>query len=143
MGLARPLGGGVRNTFLQAARFGVVGLASNGVGFCLYLLLTWLGIGPKLAMSMLFCVGTLQTFVFNKRWSFQYRGQDRMVMVRYLTAYCIGYLINLIALVALVDGLHFRHDAVQGAMILVVAALMFLLQKFWVFSPQPSPNQSI
>lgn len=138
MGLARQAGRGMKQTLIQAARFGIVGLASNGVGFCLYLLLTWVGVGPKLAMSILFCIGTLQTFVFNKRWSFQYRGQDRMVMLRYLAAYCMGYLVNLAALIVCVDYLHLRHAPVQGVMILVVAALMFLLQKFWVFAP-PSP----
>jgi putative flippase GtrA len=135
MGLARTAGCAMKKTLRQAIRFAVVGLASNGVGFCLYLFLTWAGMGPKLAMSVLFCIGTLQTFVFNKQWSFQYRGKDRMVMLRYLAAYGMGYLVNLTALVGLVDYLHFRHAAVQGLMILVVAALMFLLQKFWVFAP--------
>lgn len=125
----------MKTTIFQAVRFAVVGLASNGVGYCLYLFLTWSGMGPKLAMSLLFCLGTLQTFVFNKRWSFKYRGRDRMVMLRYLCAYGIGYLVNLAALLVLVDHLHYRHATVQGVMILGVAALMFLLQKFWVFAP--------
>jgi putative flippase GtrA len=129
----------MKKTIIQAARFAVVGLASNGIGFCLYLLLTWGGLGPKFAMSVLFCIGTLQTFVFNKRWSFEYRGQDRLVMFRYLAAYSIGYLVNLAALVVLVDYCHFAHAPVQGAMILAVAALMFLLQKFWVFAAPANP----
>lgn len=124
---------------LQAVRFGVVGLASNALGFCWYLLLTWLGVGPKLAMSVLFCIGTLQTFVFNKRWSFRYQGQDRMVMLRYLVTYGIGYVVNLAALVILVDYMHLRHAIVQGAMVLVVAALMFMLQKYWVFATHSLP----
>lgn len=130
----------MKTTIMQALRFGIVGLASNGVGYCLYLLMTWAGMGPKLAMSLLFCIGTLQTFVFNKRWSFKYRGQDQMVMLRYLCAYGIGYLVNLAALLVLVDHLHYRHATVQGMMILVVAALMFLLQKFWVFAPSLCSN---
>lgn len=130
----------MKTTIMQALRFGIVGLASNGIGYCLYLLMTWAGMGPKLAMSLLFCIGTLQTFVFNKRWSFKYRGQDQMVMLRYLCAYGIGYLVNFAALLVLVDHLHYRHATVQGMMILVVAALMFLLQKFWVFAPSLCSN---
>lgn len=124
----------MKKTLIQAARFAVVGLASNGIGYCLYLLLTWAGLGHKVAMSILFVVGTLQTFVFNKRWSFEYGGQDRRVMLRYCTSYFLGYVINLAALLVLVDHFGFNHMVVQGIMILTVAVLMFLLQKFWVFA---------
>jgi putative flippase GtrA len=120
-------------------RFAIVGLASNAVGFCLYLVMTWSGVGHKLAMSILFCVGTVQTFVFNKRWSFQYRHHDRTVILRYFAAYCVGYVINLAALLVLVDYARFPHAPVQGAMILFVAALMFMLQKFWVFATPGKP----
>lgn len=125
------------STFIQLIRFGIVGVASNALGFVWYLLLTWLGIGPKTAMSVLFLIGTLQTFVFNKRWSFQYGGTDRLVLVRYLAAYGAGYLLNLAMLIVLVDYAGYPHVAVQAVMIIMVAAMMFLLQKFWVFA---SPN---
>ncbi len=120
-------------TVIQAVRFGIVGIVSNAIGFCLYLLLTAAGLGPKLAMSLLFALGTLQTFVFNRKWSFQYRQQDRTVFFRYLTTYGLGYLVNLGALIVLVDHARLPHAAVQGVMILAVAAMSFLLQKFWVF----------
>lgn len=132
----------MKKTLIQAARFAVVGLASNGIGFGLYLLLTWAGLGHKVAMSILFAVGTIQTFVFNKRWSFEYAGHDRRVMLRYFASYCIGYLINLAALLVLVDHFGFSHRIVQGAMILAVAVLMFLLQKFWVFAAPANPVNS-
>lgn len=130
----------MRTTLFQALRFGIVGLLSNGVGFCLYLLLTQAGLGHKLAMTLLFIVGTLQTFVFNKKWSFQYgQQQDRTVFLRYVATYALGYLVNLAALLLLVDHGGLPHAIVQGAMILAVALLMFLLQKFWVF-PTRAPS---
>lgn len=124
-------------TLGQLVRFGVVGLASNALGLCWYALLTWLGVGPKVAMSLLFLIGTLQTFVFNKRWSFRYSGTDGYVLARYLSAYVLGYLLNLVMLVLLVDYAGYPHLPVQAVMILVVAMLMFVLQKFWVFAPAP------
>lgn len=124
----------MKATLFQAIRFGIVGLASNGLGFCLYLLLTWLGVGPKVAMTLLFLLGAMQTFIFNKRWSFSYGGTDKLVLVRYLTAYGFGYLLNLFMLMVLVDYAKFPHIPVQAAMILMVAIIMFLLQKFWVFA---------
>jgi putative flippase GtrA len=136
----------MKTTLTQAVRFAVVGLASNALGFCWYLLLTWLGMGPKAAMSLLFLIGTSQTFIFNKHWSFQYGGTDRLVLVRYFVAYGLGYVLNLAMLIVLVDYANYPHAPVQAAMIVVVAAVMFLLQKFWVFashtaSPSPSPSK--
>jgi putative flippase GtrA len=129
----------MKNTLGQALRFAIVGLASNGLGFCWYLLLTWQGMGPKMAMSLLFLIGTLQTFVFNKRWSFRYGGTDRMVLVRYMAVYGFGYLLNLVMLIVLVDYANLPHVPVQAAMICTVAGVMFVLQKFWVFASANSP----
>lgn len=126
--------------FFQALRYGIVGLLSNAVGYCLYLLLTNAGMGHKLAMTLLYVVGTLQTFVFNKNWSFKYKQNDRTALLRYLATYALGYVVNLIALVTLVDRAHLPHAIVQAAMIFVIALLVFVLQKFWVFPARANPS---
>jgi putative flippase GtrA len=127
----------MKTTFIQLLRFGVVGVASNALG-CGYLLLTWLGVGPKTAMSLLFLIGTVQTFVFNKRWTFEHGGAHGPVFYRYASAYFAGYLVNLAVLHVLVDRLGQPHQLVQGVMILVMAVLLFLAQKFWVFRASPN-----
>jgi len=53
---------------------------------------------------------------------------------RYCLSYALGYLVNLLALYYFVDNLSFPHEIVQGIMILFNAVMLFLLQKFWVFS---------
>lgn len=94
-------------------------------------------------MSLLFLIGTLQTFFFNKRWSFQHDGPDRLVLPRYLLAYGVGYLFNLTMLILLVDYAHYPHAPVQAIMIATVAVLMFLLQKFWVFGPSSTHSAKV
>lgn len=118
---------------LQALRFAVVGLASNAVLYVVYLVLTGVGLGPKLAMTLVYAIGVTQTFLFNKRWTFNHVGRHDTAFLRYLTAYAGGYLVNLLVLAWLVDGLGYPHQLVQGIMILALAAALFLLQKFWVF----------
>ena len=117
----------------QAFRYTVVGLVSNAILYLGYLGLTWAGMGHKLAMSLLYAVGVLQTFVFNKRWSFKHDGATRTALVRYVTAYACGYLLNLVVLMTLVDGLGLPHQWVQGAMICFLAGMLFLLQRHWIF----------
>jgi len=121
---------GVRKQFI---RYAVVGLASNAIGYVLYIVLTRLGLGPKLAMSLLYGIGVLQTFVFNKRWTFGHRGAHGLVFLRYCVAYGFGYFINLLVLLVLVDQHGYSHEIVQGVMILSLAVMLFLLQKYWIF----------
>ncbi len=118
----------------QFFRYAVVGLASNLVLYAGYLLLTWTGMGHKLAMSFLYGIGVLQTFFFNRKWSFEHQGAAPQALARYVAAYIFGYLLNLAGLLLLVDRLGFPHQVVQGMMILIFAMMLFLLQKYWVFS---------
>lgn len=117
----------------QLIRYSMVGLASNLVCYLVYLGLTRLGMNPKLAMSVLYGVGVLQTFVFNKLWTFKHDGVDRTAFYRYCTVYGLGYLFNLTSLYVLVDRLGYPHQVIQGMMIMLLASMFFLAQKFWVF----------
>jgi putative flippase GtrA len=119
----------------QLIRYGIVGVASNATIYALYLAVTWFGVEPKLAMTVLYMVGVAQSFVFNKKWSFRFSGSTAPALTRYLIAYTIGYGVNLVALMAFVDRLGLPHQFVQGVMIVVVAGLLFLAQRYWVFPP--------
>ncbi len=131
----------MKATLGQLIRYGTVGVASNAVAYLLYIAITAAGLEHKLAMTLLYAIGVAQTFFFNKRWSFRHNGSHGTAFIRYCIAYAIGYFVNLAALFVFVDMLGYAHQIVQGAMILILAAMLFLLQKFWVFrsiSPQPA-----
>ena len=122
-------------THIQLARYAIVGLFSNALVYLLYLAITALGMEHKLAMTLLYIIGTLQTFFFNKKWSFSHDGAAMPTLIRYLLAYASGYVINWFALYGLVDTLGYPHQIIQGLMVFAIAAYLFLLQKFWVFAP--------
>lgn len=126
----------------QFIRYVIVGLASNAVIYIAYIVLTLVGMGPKLAMSLLYGVGVLQTFVFNKNWSFRFDGAATPALVRYATVYAVGYVIQFLALMLLVDQIGLPHQWVMGALILFIALLLFLAQKFWVFRQASAPMLS-
>lgn len=133
-----------RRTFKQLLRYGVIGLSSNAIGYLLYLGLTdGLGMDPKLAMSLLYVVGVLQTFLFNRKWTFGHEGRKAPALLRYFGAYGLGYLVNLLALYLLVDRLGHPHQIVQAVMVFVLAAMLFMLQKFWVFRRPAVSNQTV
>ena len=118
---------------IQFIKYVIVGLISNSVLYFVYLLLTTYGLGHKTAMTLLYTLGVLQTFVFNKKWTFSNHGLVSKSFVRYCLSYTLGYLINLLALYYFVDILLHQHEVVQGIMILFNAVMLFLLQKYWVF----------
>lgn len=117
----------------QFSRYVVVGLVSNAVLYAGYLALTMAGMEPKLAMTVMFALGVMQTFVANRTWTFGHEGPRGASFVRYSLLYLSGYAINFAALALMVDGLGFPHQIVQAVMVGVVAVYLFILQKLWVF----------
>lgn len=117
----------------QFIRYVIVGLGSNVFLYLAYLLLTSLGLGPKRAMTLLYAVGVLQTFLLNRRWTFDDKNEIHGTFFRYIITYALGYLFNLGLLYILVDEVGLPHQIVQGVLIFVVAIFLFLLQKYWVF----------
>ena len=122
---------------IQLFRYAVVGQLSNVLLYGAYISLTWLRVEPKIAMTLVYAIGVVQTFFLNKHWSFRHRGTHGPAFARYCAAYGFGYAINLLAFVWLVDRLRYPHQVVQAAMIIVVAATLFILQRYWVFPQGP------
>lgn len=117
----------------QFLRYAIIGIASNVLLYILFLVFTGLGLGHKTAMTCLYGVGVVQSFYFNKRWSFGHDGASHIALVRYLLVYISFYIFNLGALYLFVDRLGFSHALVQGLTMLAIIVPIFLLQKFWVF----------
>jgi putative flippase GtrA len=124
----------------QLIRWLIVGVLSNAVLYAIYLLLTAWWLIPAAAMTTVYVLGVLLGFLAHRRWSFEHKGSARPAMVRYVAAYLLGYLVNLGGLEAGVRILGIRHELVQAVMIVVVAALMFLLQKHYVFADARGQN---
>lgn len=121
----------------QIVRFALVGIATNAVGYCLYVLVTQAGMGPKTTVSILYPIGALIGFAGNRQWTFTHRGHLLGSSLRYAAAHTLGYLLNILLLLIFVNRLHFPHQIVQAGAILVVAAFLFVAFRLFVFRPQP------
>lgn len=111
----------------------VVGIASNALGYLVYLLITHLGLAPKLAMTILYGVCATAAFFGNQRLTFSYEGGMIKSGIRYLIAHSAGYLLNLAILVIFVDKLQYPHQLIQAIAIIVVAIYLFVSLKLFVF----------
>lgn len=105
----------------------------NLLVYAAFLVMLGVDIDPKAAMSVGYVFGIVLGFVLNRRWSFGRRRVGLRDVLSYLVVYLAGYLLNLAGLVLFVDGMDLAPGPVQAAMVFIVAAFTFLMQKHWVF----------
>lgn len=122
----------------QLIRYGLIGVASNAAIYFIYLLITYLGMEAKSAMTLVYIVGAFIGFVGNRKWTFAHRGDSSSAALRYVLAHLCGYLVNLLILYTFVDRLGYAHQWVQAAAIIVVAGFLFVIFKYFVFNERTS-----
>ena len=114
-------------------RYGLVGVLTNVVIFSGYLALTFFGVEPKIAMTLTYSIGAFIGFLGNRKWTFTHDGNVKSAAFRFVIAHACGYLLNYLILSTFVDKLAYPHQWVQAASIMLVAAFLFVVFKFWVF----------
>lgn len=121
----------------QVTRYGVVGVLNNLLGYLIYLLVTWLWFDPKVAVTLMYPVGALTAYFGHARYSFKYIGRTSSGIIRYAIAHVIGYGANIAMLYVFSDRLMYPHQLVQAAAIAVVAGILYLLLRYFVFPSRP------
>lgn len=122
-----------REATVRFLRYAGVGVISNVAGYLLYLLITWLGLGPKTAMTTLYGAGAAIGFIGNRQWAFKHRGSVLQSALRYGAAHLCGYGLNLCMLFYLTDRLGYPHQLVQALAVVVVAIFLFMALNLFVF----------
>ena len=117
----------------QLIRYGLVGVASNAAIYFVYIVITFFGVEPKTAMTLVYIAGGLIGFIGNRKWTFAHRGDASSAALRYVLAHLFGYLLNFLILFTFVDHLGYAHQWVQAAAILIVAGFLFVIFKYFVF----------
>jgi putative flippase GtrA len=121
----------------QLIRYGLVGAVSNLTIYFVYLLITYLGVEPKTAMTLVYIIGASIGFIGNRKWTFTHRGDSTRAALRYVLAHVFGYLLNFLILFTFVDRLGYAHQWVQAMAIIIVAGFLFIVFKYFVFCERP------
>jgi putative flippase GtrA len=114
-------------------RFIMVGLFSNSIGYGVYLLITWLGVPYKIAMTLLYCVGVTMSYIGNRKFTFASTQQVRLTLIKFIVAYAIGYALQYTILHILVVKFLIFHAYAQLCGSIVVAIYLFNMLRFFVF----------
>jgi putative flippase GtrA len=118
----------------QLIRYAIIGLASNIAGYAAYLLLTFFLIGPKFAMTLVYLTGASIGYIGNRRWTFMHKGRLLPALIKYSLAHVFGYALNFFILYVFVDRMTYPHQLVQLVAIFVVASMLFVISRKYVFS---------
>jgi len=122
-----------RKAISQLFRYVLVGLGLNLTAFAMYLVLTNFYIQPKTAMSIIYVSCVVISFFANQKITFRFSGESGGAALRFSVAQLIGYVLNLVLLIVFVDCYGFPHQIVQAVAILVVAFVLFILLRLYVF----------
>jgi len=124
----------VRESLPHLFSYAMIGVATNLVGYSVYLLLTSLGNTPKITMTVLYVIGASISFFANKKITFSYKDDVLGSGIRFTITHLFGYLLNFLILMVFVDKLGYPHQLIQGIAIFVVAGFLFVCLKKFVFS---------
>lgn len=127
-------------TLTQVIRYGVVGVLNNLLGYLIYLVVTWLWLDPKVAVTLMYPIGAVTAYFGHARYSFAYSGRTALGIVRYAIAHLIGYGANIGMLYFFSDRLGYPHQLVQAVAIVAVAGILYLLFRYFVFPNRPQPS---
>jgi putative flippase GtrA len=124
----------------RVVRYGVVGLLNNALGYLIYLVVTWLWLEPKVAVTLMYPVGAVTAYFGHARYSFAYCGRTSRGIIRYSIAHLIGYGSNIGILYLFSDWLGYAHQWVQAVAIVAVAGILYLLFSYFVFPIRSRPS---
>lgn len=126
-------GGWVGKVARQLVRYGIAGAAVNLALYAVYLVFTALGLAPLVAATLVFALGIPMSLRAHRSFTFQVADVALSRKLLFAAGYVVGYVTQIGTLWALYHGLGLPHQVAQLIAMGVVAAVLFLFQKIFVF----------
>jgi putative flippase GtrA len=122
--------------YATLSRYLTVGVLSNVVLYLIYIAITRFPVPPTLAMTIVYAIGIIGTFHFNRTWSFRSEGAAVRRFFGYCVVYGLAYLLQLTIFIVLYHLFNWVHELVQAIAIVAVALFIFTCLRLWVFRPE-------
>jgi putative flippase GtrA len=119
---------------VQFVKFGIVGVANTLLTFAVYtLLLKGFGVWYLAASAIGFVVGTINSFLLNRRWTFRGHICDALTPVRWGIVQCAGLGVNEGLLYVFVHEAQLDKLLAQAFATAVVTVSTFFANRTWTF----------
>ncbi len=122
----------------QLASYSLVGVMNTLITALTIVVLTLIGMEPVLSNAAGFGLGLLNSFIMNKRYTFQSAAEGSMLP--FLVSFAIAYGLNLVVLVVSSPLASLNVLIPQAAGMLTYNVVFFVLMKLWVFAGASEPT---
>ncbi|RDU71041.1 GtrA family protein [Helicobacter aurati] len=119
--------------FKEVLIYGVIGVINTIIGVGLCLLLTFLGCMPEIANTIGNIVGMLNSYILNRKFTFQSSNSHKQDFLRFVVAIGVAYSINICVLVIAYRILHYNVYLCQILAAIAYTMSSFSIIKLWVF----------
>lgn len=118
----------------QAVKFGAVGLLNTALDLGLYFALTrWIGLAAVFAKSISYGAGLLNSFYWNKSWTFRSKASTRATLLPFILVNLAGLAINTGVMQLCLKGLQFPEIVALGLATVSTLVWNFTTSKLLVF----------
>lgn len=119
----------------QLVRYGLVGLANTAIGYGTILTGLWLGLGDYPANALGYAVGLCFSFVANRRFTFDQRGNVAAgEIARFLVCFILSYAANLAVITLGRAWGHAEHPLVHLMAMAIYSVIFFVCMRSFAFS---------
>ena len=128
-----PLPESVYRTVGQLFRYGLSGATINLALYGVYVLLTLVGMAPIAASTLVFVMGVPISLHVHGAVTFRNRPSSRRAVLLFWAAYILAYFVQIGGLSLMHFGLGIPHRIAQLIAMVLVAIVLFVIQKRLVF----------
>lgn len=122
------------STLVQGSRFALVGVLNGIIGLgTTYAAYNLLHINYRLSNVLGYTLGLINSFILNRKWTFQSRKDPKKEIVLFLLMFGVSYSLNLASVIASVEILHLDPNLAQLVGIFFYTSSNFFGNKLLTF----------
>lgn len=121
--------------FKQIFKYSIVGVLNTIIGLtAMFVFYNIYKVDYILTNIIAYMLGLINSFVFNKRWTFASKQHYSKEILPFLCVFLIGYAANLLTLITTVEVFKINPNISQVFGIGAYSSTNFLLNRYWTFS---------
>jgi putative flippase GtrA len=119
---------------LRFIKYGLVGVLNTLIGYGSFLLFIYLlEIHYTTAVILSYLLGTINSFLLNRYWTFRSNGAVIRQFSRFVTITVLSVVLNILLLLVLIDLLNIEAAIAQAMSIAIIAVVGYLGHRAWSF----------
>lgn len=124
-----------RNILHQFIKYSIVGVSNALIGFgTMFLLFNFFKVNYLVANTAGYILGLINSFIWNKKWTFQSGNHYSKEIVRFILVFIMSYVSNLVFLIILVEILNVNQNISFVLSSVIYIAVGFTANRLWTFS---------